>query len=181
MYAFLYGSALNLFNMIVCFIGAALFAQTSIAVFGIVMISCLSVVICFFAQGPLELPIPDNNKLLNISIDHLKFTGLSMDTFKDNIYCKFFIFTFCNYLNDIICYPFSAHYEKDYTTNEYTSFAIVFGVLFSGVTGIMAGANMSGELKSPSKSIPLGTLGAVCFTFFTYMVLFLLTAASTPG
>eukprot|EP00090_Calanus_glacialis_P041695 TRINITY_DN74208_c0_g1_i1.p1 TRINITY_DN74208_c0_g1~~TRINITY_DN74208_c0_g1_i1.p1 ORF type:complete len:618 (+),score=98.99 TRINITY_DN74208_c0_g1_i1:78-1856(+) len=39
----------------------------------------------------------------------------------------------------------------------------------------MAGANLSGELKSPARSIPLGTLSACFLTFITFIVLALLT------
>lgn len=51
------------------------------------------------------------------------------------------------------------------------SFHYVFAIVFPAATGIMEGANLSGDLKDPAGSIPVGTLGAVFTAIVSYGVL----------
>lgn len=163
---FFYCTLLNLLNLLVCLVGASLFAKTSVVILGTVLLCTSSSIVSFFVQGPMDVPIPDENHILHnattngsVIITRL-YTGLSMETLVNNL---------------------QPGYSRDYSTPDITdpvNFSQVFGVLFSGVTGIMAGANMSGELKDPGRNIPRGTLSAVLFTMCIYFLVSILTAAS---
>ncbi len=57
----------------------------------------------------------------------------------------------------------------------------MFALFFPAVTGIMAGANMSGDLKEPSQAIPKGTLWAVVATAIVYAGIAIMLAGSASN
>ncbi|XP_041750675.2 solute carrier family 12 member 9 isoform X1 [Coregonus clupeaformis] len=157
-YTVLYSSIVLLLVLVVCLVGAHIFARTSFLILLVVTISLLSIYI-----SPLAVTTP-----LNFLITHqghgnqtltydASYTGFNSTTLKDNL---------------------GSGYTVDYSTGKVMSFATVFAVMFTSCTGIMAGANMSGELKNPSAAIPKGTIIAVLYTFIVYVLLFILASST---
>ncbi|CAG5130954.1 unnamed protein product, partial [Candidula unifasciata] len=153
---YLYASVSLFVCLLICIVGGEMFARTSALILLTVVVATLSVFIsAFVKQDTILVEIPKTNTYAysNASANETiygMYTGLSAATFRENLYSKFTI---------------------DYSTDRMMDYATVFAILFSSVTGILNGANMSGELKDPSKAIPRGTMSAVCFTFCTYMIL----------
>lgn len=48
------------------------------------------------------------------------------------------------------------------------SFFSVFAIFFPSVTGIQAGANISGDLKDPASAIPKGTMLSLLISMVSY-------------
>jgi len=67
---------------------------------------------------------------------------------------------------------FTGNLTSSFDSNQ--SINTMFALFFPAVTGIMAGANMSGDLKDPARAIPSGTLWSIVFTGVIYASLTLL-------
>ena len=71
---------------------------------------------------------------------------------------------FVGYRKDLFETNFSPGYKGE-------SFFSVFAVFFPAATGILAGVNISGDLKSVHKAVPKGTLLAILISTLVYIML----------
>lgn len=154
LYIVLYASIVLLLCMVICMVGADIYSKASFVTFLLVTIILITILVSFFAVKPHEIHIV-HTTTTGTRTFNTSYTGFNSSTFRDNLFDK---------------------YAQDYTTNTKMTFATVFAVMFNGCTGIMAGSNMSGDLKNPSGSIPKGTIVAVVYTFFVYLLLFFMVS-----
>ncbi|KUL86071.1 hypothetical protein ZTR_07708 [Talaromyces verruculosus] len=146
---YLWGSIVLLVCAAICFAGSSIFARASNGLLAILLISTFSIPLSGFVLQPFK-----SSEL------GVEFTGYSMRTFLDNL---------------------KPHLTKGAAGSQLPhreNFQDLFGILFPATSGIFAGANMSGDLKNPSRSIPTGTLSGLLLTFFTYAAVIFSMAAS---
>ncbi|MEJ7646530.1 MAG: amino acid permease [Chryseolinea sp.] len=55
------------------------------------------------------------------------------------------------------------------SSDNMVPFMVLFGIFFPAVTGFEAGVSMSGDLKDPKGSIPLGSITAIVVGLFVYL------------
>ncbi|CAL8350421.1 unnamed protein product [Lota lota] len=157
-WSLLYGTAVALICLLVCLVGANIYASATFLIFLVVILSLGTVFVSFFAVGLRNVTLPSAVVLPGNSSGSIAiFTGFKLDTLVGNL---------------------GGGYVVDYTTGKMMNFATVFAVVFNGCTGIMTGSNISGDLKNPSYSIPRGTITAVIFTFIIYNLLMVMAACT---
>ncbi|GLD55911.1 solute carrier family 12 member 1 [Lates japonicus] len=79
---------------------------------------------------------------------------------------------FFNYNSKIFLENFTPAFREKET------FFSVFAIFFPAATGILAGANISGDLRDPQAAIPKGTLLAIVITGITYLAVALCVSAT---
>ncbi|PWN40963.1 hypothetical protein IE81DRAFT_325052 [Ceraceosorus guamensis] len=147
---FFYGSLVLVLSTLVCLTGSALFARATLALAIVLGVSILSIPVSSFAVAPFSDPERG-----------AYYTGWSLATLQGNLLPRF-----------------TTGAAGSSTGSEKESWQTVFGVLFPAVTGLLAGASMSGDLRKPSKSIPKGTNWSLVFTFIVYVLCFVVFAST---
>lgn len=151
-YQFLYSTILLFCCTSVALVGAELVSKFALGLFCILFLSTCSIPISTLFVKPF------------VYGDNLFYSGLNWQTFYNNLL---------------------PHFTSDAAgsvqpPNVPENFRNLFGIFFPATAGIFAGASMSGDLKNPSKSIPLGTIKALIVTFLLYSSVILAMGAAIP-
>ncbi|RLV94909.1 Vacuolar cation-chloride cotransporter 1 [Spathaspora sp. JA1] len=156
MWSVLYSTILLFICTGVAMVGSSLVSKTALFLFIILTISTLSIPISTLFVKPYH-PLPS-------PFEDILYTGLTWKTFTDNLYPKFT----------------SGAAGSVLPSGVPETFRDLFGIFFPATAGILAGASMSGELKTPSKSIPEGTLKGLLITFILYTLVIVSMGSAIP-
>ncbi|CAG9529538.1 unnamed protein product [Cercopithifilaria johnstoni] len=160
--------------LLLCLLGAGLFAKTAFITFIVISICYVTFLLSVIIVAPFNVPIPKTNEIAYMVPSNLSDpSSEKVPDFNQTLKASYTGFRFATLISNMM-----TNYTFDYTTSKPTDFAVMFAIIFSGITGLMAGANMSGELASPCVSIPYGTVQAVFVTLIVYITTAFFTAAT---
>lgn len=131
----------------------------------------------FFPYGSRTVTIPTVILLLSLILREGAGIGLKMlYVVVAILFLSLFLFFIgtTEYSNSLTSFPFSDGLNQ-------VGFFQVFAVCFPGFTGMTAGVGLSGDLKNPSKDIPLGTMAATLVGMVIYVgIVWKLAASASP-
>jgi solute carrier family 12 (potassium/chloride transporters), member 9 len=148
-WGYLWSTLVVILCVVICMAGSSIFARASNGLLFVLLLATFSVPLSAIIQGPFET-----------KKQFLQFTGISLATLKQNMW---------------------PHFTRGAAGSQLQgkeTYQDLFGILFPATGGILAGASMSGDLKSPSSSIPRGTLAGLGLTFVAYSLVIVAMAAS---
>ena len=149
--------------LIVSCCGAGCFAKINIGIFLVLFASIMYTIIYLFASGDKTTKHCENpDGVFPNATGYCDHHWPSVATLKLNLYPELDARPQC---------------ESD-TGNTMCTWHQLFSIIFPAVTGIMEGANLSGDLKNPAKSIGLGTISGIILSLAVYVALMLAIAMS---
>ncbi|KAF5871683.1 putative cation chloride protein [Botrytis fragariae] len=148
-YCYLWSTVILVLCTLLCLAGSGIFARASNGLLVILFIATLSIPLSTLVVSPFE------SRSLGI-----EYTGISLQTLSGNLL------------------PQLTKGAAGSQINGRETFQDLFGILFPATGGIFAGASMSGDLRSPSKAIPKGTVYGLITTFCLYTLVIVAMAAT---
>jgi amino acid transporter len=159
-------------------IGLALFLAQALSVPFYVLAFMNAVVAQFPSMGPWFLPIALGTAAI-LFIVNLISSGVAIRF--QYVVMTLLVLAIASFLGGALVRfdpaLFRANLGPSYT--KYTiGFWTVFAIYFPAVTGILAGVNMSGDLKDPARSLVRGTMAAIAVGFVIYLIEIILCGGS---
>lgn len=144
-WTFAYSTGLLIFCTGICLVGSSLFAKAGKVLFVTLLVSTFTIPLSVLFVQPFQ----------DARFGGAAYTGFAWKTVRENLFPRF------------------TKGAAGSMIKSRETFQDMFAIFFPATCGIFAGASMSGDLKTPSSSIPQGTLRGLMLTYCSYSLVIL--------